>query len=111
MDVPASRKWLMIDAKSSPISLQVQKEGSFLLKQIGAEPLKLIMIWGRARTGKSFFMNKLANESGVFQVKPSNVPCTFGVDVSSSFPTYQEFSGTDLRGSKLGHVGFVDAEG
>lgn len=107
----AVSKWITIENESSPIKLKVSPEGSALLEDLGSEPLKLITIWGRARTGKSFLMNLLSGQAGAFQVKPGNIPCTIGVDVATSFPTYQHFAGRRSTSRSLGRLGFLDAEG
>ncbi len=48
-----------------------------------AHILNLCFIFGNARSGKSFMMNRLVGTSSLFKVINSSVPCTRGVDMSS----------------------------
>lgn len=111
--VKAVSKWITVEnGGCSPIKLKVSPQGTALMEALGSDHLKLITIWGRARTGKSFLMNLLSGQAGAFKVKPGNIPCTLGVDALTSFPTYEEFLGIPPAATRsLGRIGFLDAEG
>lgn len=82
-------------------------------------PLHLVAIFGQARKGKSFLMNCLAGSEKLFSVRPTNTPCTNGVDISGYFVSLNDFqqgvssntTGVALEDSSDPYVGFVDAEG
>lgn len=85
--------------------------------------LNLIAIWGPARTGKSFFMNTLAQYTGcgVFSVRGGVDPCTVGAYIATTSKSFETFSkgnrdaGTELKTTSTSasrpEVGFVDVEG
>jgi hypothetical protein len=54
-------------------------------------PLNLVMIFGPARQGKSFFMNVLCRQEGLFRQSASAEPCTEGVDIATHFPELDAF--------------------
>lgn len=73
--------------------------------------------FGQARKGKSFLMNCLAGSEKLFNVRPSNTPCTNGIDISGYFVSLKDFqqgltsNSTPAGESSDPYVGFVDAEG
>ncbi len=106
-------KWLTIDKAVSPGQLRLRPGATDALKHFGMDPLNLAMVMGRARTGKSFLMNKIMDAPGFFKVRPGNVPCTVGVDVSP-IASYDVHFGGGGRGGLIGaarRVAFLDVEG
>lgn len=88
--------------------LRVGADGLRQLNRLPAgELLNLVMICGRAREGKSFLMNILTGTDGLFEVRPTNEPCTMGTDMSPHFAKLADVCGAPIRGS----VGWLDTEG
>eukprot|EP00628_Pelagophyceae_sp_CCMP2097_P012568 CAMPEP_0206809312 /NCGR_PEP_ID=MMETSP0975-20121206/6182_1 /ASSEMBLY_ACC=CAM_ASM_000399 /TAXON_ID=483370 /ORGANISM="non described non described, Strain CCMP2097" /LENGTH=732 /DNA_ID=CAMNT_0054351409 /DNA_START=1 /DNA_END=2195 /DNA_ORIENTATION=- len=113
-------------------ALRVEAAGTKVLTHLGDEPLRLISIFGAARQGKSFLMNALSGQEGVFRVSNALEPCTQGIDLSTKTLTVDALSALSKpegearasswlpwrRGSAEvasedggGLVGFCDAEG
>jgi len=64
-------KWLRMQAEGGNHRMQVDQDiGTFYLRKLGTYPLNLVTIFGQARKGKSFLMNKLTRKSEVFPVHP-----------------------------------------
>lgn len=114
-------------AAGQPVKLIQESGGRFkltsngrgLLNAVGDLPVNLVFIFGNARSGKSFMMNRLLEQAGgqgPFKVINSATPCTAGVDISSSFTPYTklaELAGEEVDPDKKSNhcVGFVDVEG
>ena len=82
------------------------------------EQLGLIAIFGSARQGKSFLMNKLAGGDGCgFTVSNKQDPCTVGIDLARNTVPLKTFCRVENPGADVRRVpedirvGFVDAEG
>ena len=106
-------RWLTIDTGVTPLQLRLRPGATDALKRFGSDALNLAMVMGRARTGKSFLMNKIMDESGFFKVRSGNIPCTVGVDVSP-VASYEDHFGGGGRGGLIGgarRVAFLDVEG
>lgn len=100
----------------------VTKDALACFSELPPTPLNLVMIWGAARSGKSFFMNHLVRcESGnIFQVSGEFAACTVGADMSKTTVGLTEFrhptaaggcnTGTSPASSEPA-IGFVDVEG
>jgi hypothetical protein len=102
-------KWLTMTNEDGKQRLCVSPGSGKLLASQGSKQLQLVSIFGRAREGKSFLMNKLSGRSSVFPVQPTNKPCTVGADLSPHFVALSELSDVSTRIDPL--VGFVDVEG
>jgi len=100
--------------------IDVSPQGQFSLTQEGGKTLasatdlcNLVFIFGNARSGKSFLMNRLlacvkARQNGhTFKVINSSLPCTKGADICSSFLPQNELKESEHKIM----VGFVDVEG
>lgn len=108
----------LIDAKTEG-NFYLTDEGKAVLD--GLDPKKycnLVFIFGNARSGKSFMMNRLLTSSGgepPFKVINTHEPCTRGVDISTYFiPNSQLVEAAGLEeteGNSEQLVGFVDVEG
>jgi len=107
----------LIDAKSEG-NFFVAEGGKNVLN--GLDPEKncnLVFIFGNARSGKSFMMNRLLTTSGghpPFKVINTHDPCTRGVDISTYFVPHAqlaEAAGLEEDGDPDQLVGFVDVEG
>jgi len=107
-EMEVDTKWLTIDTKESPSKLRVRDEATASLSALGTDKLGLVMIHGTAKTGKSFLMNKLMGQPGLFAVRGGNTATTVGVDLSP-IKSYAEFTGG--RGGDGCKVAFVDVEG
>ena len=118
-EMEADAKWLTISTNKPSPELLVQDQATATLQALGVEKLSLVMVYGQARTGKSFLMNKLIGEPGFFTVRAGHVPTTVGVDLSPFMP-YSAFTGSTGSSSSSSSsssstagdkVGFVDVEG
>jgi len=79
-------------------TLTVAKEGGGLLTELDAShTLNLMFIFGNARSGKSFMLNRLVGVPSLFKVINSSVPCTRGVDISSYIASPQALYDRSLR--------------
>lgn len=58
---------------------QVVPEARKFLLSLSEEPLVVLIVAGAYRTGKSFFLNSLFKERGIFEVGPTVNPCTHGL--------------------------------
>lgn len=95
------------------------QDGIAVVTEFPARPLNLVTIWGAARSGKSFFLNVLAQHQRLFKVSAAVEPCTVGADLSLTAPTLCDFKGSTVssctnpgdacRDCPL--IGFVDVEG
>jgi hypothetical protein len=62
-------KWLRMHEEGHVHQMLVEESiGTRFLKPLGNMPLDLITIFGQARKGKSFLMNKLASKTRLFPV-------------------------------------------
>lgn len=94
-------------------------DGNAVVSNFPAKPLNLVTIWGAAKTGKSFFLNALAQTDGLFHVSGAMEPCTTGVDLSRTVTPLYSIKKNTTASSALGSsssseppfVGFVDVEG
>ena len=59
--------------------LRVEPEGLKLLESLGSERVAVCSVAGIYRTGKSFFLNRLASSTQGFDVGETTEPCTRGV--------------------------------
>ena len=109
-ETEAARKWLTMDKDQSSNVLCVDESATASLRALGPVALSLIMVCGRARTGKSFLMNMLMEQPGFFTVRSGQDPTTVGADLSS-FKPYSDFAGSAGGCGVGGQVGFVDVEG
>lgn len=99
--------------------LAVTEAGGKILKsQKKNRNINLVFIFGNARSGKSYMMNCLAGQPGLFRVINSSVPCTKGVDISSVILPHETMGNHVRAYSKEPipnvddlDVGFVDVEG
>lgn len=63
-------KWLRMTEEGSSHMMTVEESvGVTLLRPLGPAPLDLITIFGQARKGKSFLLNKLASQTNLFPVQ------------------------------------------
>lgn len=109
-----STKWVVRSSEHSEQgAVVVNPEAITITDAFPSKPLNFVMIFGPARSGKSFFMNALARRDGIFRVSPAAVPCTNGVDLSTTVVSLHEFMGTTSGGESedLPCIGFIDVEG
>ena len=59
--------------------LRVEEEGLQLLESLNETRVAVCSVAGMYRTGKSFFLNRLAGSEGGFGVGETTEPCTRGV--------------------------------
>lgn len=110
-------KWVAAEHEGG--TLRARGEALAVLKEIDPSmPLNVVTVLGPARRGKSFLMNALTGESGVFTVSPAAVPCTSGADLSPILMPLPSFAqgGRDnfdcsSSASALPTIAFVDMEG
>jgi len=117
-------QWLRLDKQDKLLIQDGAKD--HLSKMSPNNPLSVIAIFGAARQGKSYLMNKLAGDGGCgFAVSNRQDPCTVGVDIAKNTKTLQEFCSVDPTSSLLKdrnaqalmkqnskiRVGFIDVEG
>ena len=98
-------KWLTVKKSASLLTLQVEKSATATLQEHGTDKLSLAVIFGQARTGKSFLTNKLMGKPGLFSVRGGHEPTTVGADLSSFIPN------TSVGAAGERKLGFVDVEG
>jgi hypothetical protein len=119
--------WRSPTAEGSGVQLIELNEGQLGVTEAGAKVLKsqkknrninLMFIFGNARSGKSYMMNCLAGQPGLFRVINSSAPCTKGVDISSVIIPHEAMGNHVRSYSKEPvpnvddlDVGFVDVEG
>lgn len=106
----AGSKWLTIEKSKDALTLSVGIGTSAALESHGSDKLSLITVFGRARTGKSFLMNKISGKAGLFVVRPGHETTTIGADLSSVISA-NDFLGDAAAGSAAGKLAFVDVEG
>jgi hypothetical protein len=106
----AGECWLSVKAgaDASDLSVDISQEGTDRIAKT-AHALSLIMIFGPARQGKSFFMNALMDDDE-FQVSSMSEPCTQGVHLSTRSPALQDFA-ADAEPEAPISLGFIDVEG
>jgi hypothetical protein len=125
-------KWLeVIDQSSQAMKLALYGEGLSAQRVLSGlqsrhkgsyDNCGVISIFGNAREGKSFLMNCLAGQEGLFEVSSDTLnPCTHGVDLSLHTMGLDEFAVSEF-GQRVGGeinqsdksrtmLNFVDAEG
>lgn len=109
-----SIKWVVRSSESSDQgAVVVNPEATATTDSFPSKPINFVMIFGPARSGKSFLMNALARRDGVFGVSPAAVPCTSVVDLSKTVVSLQDFVGGVEDGELQDKpcIGFVDVEG
>lgn len=109
-----SIKWVVRSTEPSEKGAVVVNPDSAVVSDgFPYRPVNFVMIFGPARSGKSFIMNALARKDGIFGVSPAVLPCTKGVDLSKTVASLHEFMGTTADGEpeSMPYVGFVDVEG
>jgi hypothetical protein len=106
----AGECWLSVKAgaDAEDLSVDISQEGTDRIAKI-EHALSLVMIFGPARQGKSFFMNALMDDDE-FQVSSMSEPCTQGVHLSNRSPMLQDFM-ADTTPEMPISVGFIDVEG
>lgn len=63
-------KWLRMTEEGSSHQMTVDENvGNNLLRPLGPSALNLVTIFGQARKGKSFLLNKLASQTSLFPVQ------------------------------------------
>ncbi len=94
-----SQKWISSNIDNAEL---LAKEGRLhqhdiqnIFQPVWNTPCNLISIFGRARQGKSFMMNCLANEREVFRVSNEKESCTQGIDISNKWMSWKDFSEVD----------------
>ena len=104
-------------SSSAQAQITVLPEAAALLnssKCKAGSGMTLVTIFGTARTGKSFLMNAIAGEDDLFDVRPSNTPCTVGVDLCTKFVEVSHLLGdvSESTASSSGSpLAFIDVEG
>ena len=103
-------------------NFEVTETGERLLSRQNEKcPCNMVFIFGNARSGKSFLMNRLLAQSSSalkdynpFKVINQHLPCTKGADLACRFIAHSALTGESSElSSKDGavSVGFVDVEG
>jgi hypothetical protein len=94
----ASIKWLQIDEKQRRPRLMQHLGGqqselllNSLHRHYNRSACNLLSIFGKARQGKSFLMNMLADCEGLFEISNKAKPCTNGVDLSAHTTALADF--------------------
>ena len=117
--MPESLKWISVKTSAHKSELQVnQKVKLEVFKGYEEDCFNLISIFGAARQGKSFLMNCLAGQGGLFRISNQRDSCTQGIDISNYSLDVETFStiygnkkqSGAVKSSRI-RVGFVDAEG
>jgi hypothetical protein len=100
LDAKQTRQADEADGKHAVKLIDVAK-GKLILSKPGVDLLRglpissnlnLVFVFGNARSGKSFLLNCLTGQPGLFTVLNSSQPCTKGVDISSRIIPYQTFN-------------------
>lgn len=122
-------KWITTKESSSGTRSLVVHDITGVMRPILSNPCNVISIFGEARQGKSFLMNCLAGEMGIFKISNKKDPCTVGIDISNKWHNLQDFerggagaiggvskwsltsSGVNGSNATQIKVGYVDAEG
>ena len=87
----SSCKWLTIkDSK-----LHIDSSSQSVFNHVGGDCFNLISIFGAARQGKSFIMNCLADQIGLFRISNQRESCTQGIDISPHTMNIKSFSTID----------------
>ena len=85
-------QWLRLDEEDALVPQSAAEQ--HLSRMPRRRPLNLISIFGAARQGKSFLMNRLAGGKGCgFAVSNKSDPCTVGVDLAANTVSLDDFSG------------------
>eukprot|EP01041_Mallomonas_annulata_P010551 gene10551-22004_t len=110
-----SSKWISVKSSKLAVNSSIQNS---VFKKCGNDCVNLISVFGAARQGKSFLMNCLADQTGLFQISNQRESCTQGIDISPHTMDISTFSQVDggkavtlPKNSRKVKVGFVDAEG
>mmetsp|Transcript_11836 Transcript_11836/g.32001 ORF Transcript_11836/g.32001 Transcript_11836/m.32001 type:complete len:898 (-) Transcript_11836:587-3280(-) len=106
----ASMDWITID--EDDLLVPSPPAAAHLSAMPKKTPLNLVSIFGSARQGKSFLMNRLAGGKGCgFKVSNKSDPCTVGIDLCAETKSLDEFSEGAVSNENQINIGFVDAEG
>lgn len=119
LEITARAEDTAADGHRGSQQVQPTEDGVAVVAEFPARPLNLITIWGAARSGKSYFLNVLAQHQRQFRVSAAVEPCTVGADLSLTAPTLCDFKGSvDSSCTNPGDacqscplIGFVDVEG
>ena len=99
--------------------VSVTSDALVTIGELPQNPLSLIAIWGRARTGISYFMNLLArrDKGNIFPVSSGFKACTVGEDMSKATVGLESFTRCsfaagvgELDGGGTPDIGFIDVE-
>lgn len=107
-------KWVVADVEAGP--LRATEEAGLLLAKIQpGQPLNVVTIMGSAKRGKSFLMNELARQAGMFRVSAPGSPYwTSGADLSQGLMSLSDFKGgkgsTTYYSTSDPTIAFVDME-
>lgn len=113
-DAARALKWVLADSEAGP--LRAAEAASHVLAKVQPDqPLNVVTIVGAARKGKSFLMNALTRQQGMFRASAGVPPCTAGADLSQALMSVSELR--SVSGSTIGSstsdptIAFVDMEG
>lgn len=114
-DAVQALKWVLADTEAGPLRA-AEEAGRVLAKVQPGQTLNIVTIVGAARKGKSFLMNALTGQDGMFRASAGTPPCTAGADVSPRLMSLSDFkssngsSSTNFSTSDPA-IAFVDMEG
>lgn len=109
-------KWVRVEHEGGPL-LPDEQARDVLERGCSSQAVNVLLIFGKARQGKSFLMNALTGVDDMFPVSPQVLPCTAGADLSPIFmdmPDFETGRGAPSRptsGSAHPKIAFVDMEG
>ncbi|CAN0238010.1 unnamed protein product, partial [Ectocarpus sp. 4 AP-2014] len=113
-DTGRALKWVLADDEAGPLRA-TEAAGRVLAQVQPDQPLNIVTIVGAARKGKSFLMNALTRQDGMFRASAGTPPCTAGADLSQTLMSLSDFKngrGSTIHESTLNPtIAFVDMEG
>lgn len=93
--------------------LEINSDVESVFENVRDNPCSLISIFGKAREGKSFLMNCIA-EQDIFAVSSGTTPCTKGVNICPKIRDMSDFplrNPNELADPSEIRIGFADVEG
>lgn len=113
-DAGRALKWVLADNEAGPLRA-TEAAGRVLAQVQPDQPLNIVTIVGAARKGKSFLMNALTRQDGMFRASAGTPPCTAGADLSQALMSLSDFKNgrgsTTDRSTWNPTIAFVDMEG
>ena len=107
-----ARTWLSLDSHN--FELEVEPEVNSVLSNAGRSAVSLICVQGDLGVGKSYLMNTLAQQPGLFGVSAGSTSSTIGAWLSPALVSLSTFAGSrpaDVPAAGGPLLGFVDMEG